>query len=113
MINEFLRSDAQVIREADQSNNSLSAGATPEALTQVPKRSLDPADLKAERSARITASRLRWGTPELPFAWIHKAAGVDHKDAYDWKNGKLSGAVAGHMGQVLDSATAPAEPERH
>ncbi len=45
-------------------------------------------ELKLERSRQLAEAQKRWNTP-VPFAWIHRAAGVDHKDAYNWKNGKL------------------------
>lgn len=90
---------------ASDSRETIKAQSVPVAIGDT------TADLKAQRLAKMTASKLRWETPKLPFMWIHKAAGVDHHDAYDWKNGKLSAAVSIRMDRVLDSPTPPAKPK--
>ena len=76
---------------------------------------LDPEQRKAERGRRLIAAQERWRTiakQTVPFAWIHKAAGVDHKDAYNWKNGKLpdTSSMAKSIERVLNEPKPPAAP---
>jgi hypothetical protein len=69
-----------------------------------------PEDLMAQRGEQLGEAWGRWG--RVPFSWIHAAAGVDHKDAYNWKNGKLpdSSAASDRMNGVLNRPEPPAKP---
>jgi hypothetical protein len=76
---------------------------------------LDPEQRKAERGRRLTAAQERWhpiAKRTVPFAWIHKAAGVDHKDAYNWKSGKLAdtSSMAKSIERILKQPKPPAAP---
>ena len=70
---------------------------------------------KAQRNQLLTEAQTRWRTiagRKIPFVWAHKAAGVDHKDAYDWKNGKLpaKSIMSANIERVLKSARPPMNP---
>jgi hypothetical protein len=72
--------------------------------------------LKAERQARLRAAQERWrpiANRLIPFAWIHKAADVDHHDAYDWKNGKIpdSSVMSENLERILRQRDPP--PKLH
>jgi hypothetical protein len=63
----------------------------------------------------LTSAQERWRTINsrvIPFAWVHKAAGVDHKDAYNWKSGKLpdDSAMADSIERILRQPNPPASP---
>lgn len=71
--------------------------------------------LKAVRNQLLTEAQERWRPTagrRIPFAWIHKEAGVDHKDAYSWKSGKLSvkSVMTTNIERVLQSPTPPRNP---
>jgi hypothetical protein len=73
--------------------------------------------IKAERDRRLAAARERWrgkSGRNIPFSWIHEAAGVDHKDAYDWKNGKLpeSSSMSKSIERILNQPSPPTAPIR-
>jgi hypothetical protein len=70
---------------------------------------------KQERAERLTSAQNRWSQHEksgTPFKRIHEAAKVDHKDAYDWKNGKLSdeSAMSKKIESVLKNEAPPRQP---
>jgi hypothetical protein len=69
---------------------------------------------KAERAQRLAAARNRWRpiVHRVPFAWIHRAVGVDHKDAYNWKSGKLpdTSTMAQGIERVLRQQEPPVRP---
>jgi len=61
------------------------------------KQNLEPAapQLKEMRMKMLAMAQERWRstvTSEIPFELICKAAKVDHKDGYNWRNGKLPSA---------------------
>lgn len=71
--------------------------------------------LDAYRNQLLTEAQTRWRPTagrKIPFAWAHKAAGVDHKDAYSWKSGKLSAKsqMAISIERVLQSPEPPKKP---
>lgn len=70
--------------------------------------------LKAERGERLSAADQRWGT-HVKFGWIHEAADVDHKDAYDWKNGKKpdKSKPSRRIEEVLQRPIPPEKPNYH
>jgi hypothetical protein len=73
---------------------------------------LSPHQLKAKRAQRMTAAQARWrpiAKRTIPFRWIHRTARVDHKDAYEWKNGKLPEAsiMSKNIERVLQQANPP------
>ena len=87
----------------------LEASARP-ALTPTP-----PASLKAARERRLADAQGNWlptAKRKIPFTWIHKAAGVDHKDAYAWKNGLLpnTSVMAENIERVLKQPNPPSPP---
>jgi hypothetical protein len=68
--------------------------------------------LRAHRIQLLTAAQERWRPKagrRVPFAWVHKQAGVDHKDAYMWKSGKLSdkSMMTTNIERVLKSSDPP------
>jgi len=70
---------------------------------------------RSERAQRLNAAQERWRPSVnrlVPFAWIHKAAKVDHKDAYDWKSGKLpdTSAMSKSIERALQQSNPPAAP---
>lgn len=93
---------------------AASSPAVGEVLVERP-RALDPEQLKTRRERVLTAAQERWrpiAKRIIPFAWIHKAAGVDHKDAYDWKNGKLadSSTMTQNLERILQLPHPPSPP---
>jgi hypothetical protein len=69
----------------------------------------------AERGSRVAAAQERWrpiAQRTVPFSWIHNAAGVDHKDAYSWKGGRLSdkSVMALNIERVLREPSSPSPP---
>ena len=71
--------------------------------------------LKEYRKQLLAASQERWrpiAGRRIPFAWVHNAAGVDHKDAYNWKSGKLSekSAMTKSIERVLQATIPPKNP---
>jgi hypothetical protein len=86
----------------------------PDRLGAQPKI-VDPEPMKAERGQRLAAAQERWRPitqRKIPFSWIHAAAGVDHKDAYTWKRGKLpdTSVMAKSIERVLREPNPPAAP---
>lgn len=78
-------------------------------------RTAGPEQLQAGRKQRVVAAQTRWfptAHRRIPFAWIHAAAGVDHKDAYNWKSGKLpdTSAMAKSIDRVLQQTKPPTAP---
>jgi hypothetical protein len=72
---------------------------------------------KLERGQRLIAAQQRWqpiAKLQVPFRWVHEAAGVDHKDAVGWRNGRLpdTSAVATRIEDGLRSPTPPKQPNR-
>ena len=75
--------------------------------------------LKAARNQRLQAAQQRWPRVQIakksrvvPFTWIHKAAGVDHHEAYDWKNGKLPdcSSMSESIERILQEQDPPPKP---
>jgi hypothetical protein len=78
----------------------------------------DRKQMKARREQRLAAAQARWhplAKRNIPFSWIHDSAGVDHKDAYDWKSGKLpeTSAMSQSIERVLQQAIPPARKLTH
>jgi hypothetical protein len=69
---------------------------------------------KTKRAQLLADARKRWGQvngKEVAFSWIHQAARVDHKEAYEWKNGKLldSSTMSKNIERVLRDASLPSK----
>src|SRR5262249_4627240 len=73
--------------------------------------------LKTKRNELLMTAQQRWrpiAKGRVPFSWVHTAAGVDHKDAYDWKNGKLpdKSVMTTSIERVLLSSSPPKAQKR-
>jgi hypothetical protein len=66
---------------------------------------------KTKRSQLLSDAQKRWGL-RTPFSWVYLVADVDHKDAYNWKNGKLSdrSKMSQRIERVLRASSPPAKP---
>ncbi len=73
---------------------------------------------KAARDQRLWAAQERWlpiAHRLIPFAWVRKAADVDHHDGVYWKNGKLpdSSVMSERIEAELLKPDPPPKPDSH
>jgi hypothetical protein len=87
------------------------ATVSEQATLREPKLPADSKDiLKSSRSQMLAEAEARWQR-HIPFAWVYRAANVDHSDAQRWRSGELAAesVMSERIEKVLRSA-APAEP---
>jgi hypothetical protein len=85
------------------------ATACEQATLREPKPTAGSKDsLKSSRSQMLAEAQARW-RQHIPFAWIYRAAQVDHSDAQRWRSGKLAAesVMTERIEKVLRSSAPP------
>ena len=90
------------------------ATVSEQATLREPKLPADSKDsLKSSRSQMLAEAEARWQR-HIPFAWVYRAANVDHSDAQRWRSGELAAesVMTERIEKVLRSSAPPEPPNR-
>jgi len=79
--------------------------------TKPPAGSKD--SLKSSRGQMLAEAQTRW-RQRIPFAWVYRAARVDHSDAQRWRSGELAAdsVMTERIEEVLRSSAPPERSNR-